>query len=94
MKVRGTIAGTPLSARLTALCWGALTLLALGGRLGVHLRPSSTAPPTVFSPSVTTGTASVATSASSAITSLVRQHLGVPATPRPLRHPRRRPRPR
>ena len=28
MKVRGTIAGTPLSARLTALCWGALTLLA------------------------------------------------------------------
>ena len=28
MKVRGTTAGTPLSARLTVLCWGALTLLA------------------------------------------------------------------
>ena len=28
MKVRTTIAGTPLRARLTALCWGALTLLA------------------------------------------------------------------
>ena len=28
MKVRGAIAGTPFGARLTALCWGALTLLA------------------------------------------------------------------
>ena len=28
MKVRGTIGGTPFSAKLTVLCWGALTLLA------------------------------------------------------------------
>ena len=28
MKVRGTTAGTPFGAKLTALCWGALTLLA------------------------------------------------------------------
>ena len=28
MKVRGATAGTPFGARLTALCWGALTLLA------------------------------------------------------------------
>jgi len=27
MKVRGTTAGTPFGAKLTALCWGALTLL-------------------------------------------------------------------
>ena len=27
MKVRGTIGGTPFSAKLTVLCWGALTLL-------------------------------------------------------------------
>ena len=68
MKVRGTTAGTPLSARLTALCWGALTLLALVA-VSACTSGSSTAPPTVFSPSVTTGTASVTTSASSAITS-------------------------
>ena len=68
MKVRGTTAGTPLSARLTALCWGALTLLALVA-VSACTSGSSTAPPTVFSPSVTTGTASVTTSASSAVTS-------------------------
>ena len=28
MKLRGATAGTPFGARLTALCWGALTLLA------------------------------------------------------------------
>ena len=28
MKVRGTTAGTPFGAKLTALCWGALILLA------------------------------------------------------------------
>ena len=56
MKVRGTIAGTPLSARLTALCWGALTLLAPVA-VSACTSGTSTAPPTVFSPSVTTGTA-------------------------------------
>ena len=28
MKVRGTTVGTPFGAKLTALCWGAMTLLA------------------------------------------------------------------
>ena len=56
MKVRGTISGTPLSARLTALCWGALTLLAPVA-VSACTSGTSTAPPTVFSPSVTTGTA-------------------------------------
>ena len=56
MKVRGTIAGTPLSARLTVLCWGALTLLAPVAVSACTSSTSTTTPP-VFSPSVTTGTA-------------------------------------
>ena len=68
MKVRGTTAVTPLSARLTALCWGALALLALVA-VSACTSGSSTAPPTVFSPSVTTGTASVTGSARSGATS-------------------------
>ena len=51
MKVRTTIAGTALSARLTAVCWGALTLLAPAA---VSACTSSSSPSTpVFSPSVT-----------------------------------------
>ena len=36
MKVRTTIAGTAFRARLTALCWGALTLAGSGGRFGLQ----------------------------------------------------------
>jgi hypothetical protein len=56
MKVQTTIAGTALRARLTALCWGALTILA---PVAVSACSGSTSTPTVpsFSPTVTTGTA-------------------------------------
>ena len=59
MKVRIAIPGTALGARLTALCWGALTLVAL---VAVSACSGSSSTPTVptFSPSVTisgTGTA-------------------------------------
>ena len=64
MKVRRTIAGTPLGARLTAFCWAALTLLAPVAVSACTSSSSST--PTVFSPSVTTSpTGSVTASASS-----------------------------
>ena len=58
MKVRTTIAGTAFRARLTALCWGALTILA---PVAVSACSGSTSTPTVpsFSPTVTTGTATV-----------------------------------
>jgi hypothetical protein len=57
MKVQTTIAGTALRARLTALCWGALTILA---PVAVSACSGSTSTPNVpnFSPTVTTGTAS------------------------------------
>ncbi|MGH3197466.1 MAG: hypothetical protein ACRDNT_16370 [Streptosporangiaceae bacterium] len=51
MKVRTTRAGTALGARLTAICWGALTLLALVTVSACSGGSSST--PTVPSPSVT-----------------------------------------
>ncbi len=56
MKVRTTIAGTAFRARLTALCWGALTILA---PVAVSACSGSSSTPTVpsFSPTVTTGTA-------------------------------------
>ena len=59
MKVRIAIPRTALGARLTALCWGALTLVAL---VAVSACSGSSSTPTVptFSPSVTisgTGTA-------------------------------------
>jgi hypothetical protein len=52
MKVRGTIVGTPLSAKLTALCWGALTLLV---PVAVSACTSSSSPttPSIVSPTVT-----------------------------------------
>ncbi len=51
MKVRTTIAGTPLRARLTALCWGALTLLA---PVAISACGGSSSTPTVptFTPTV------------------------------------------
>jgi hypothetical protein len=60
MKVRIAIPGTALGARLTALCWGALTVVALVAVSACS--GSSTSSPNVptFSPSVTipgTGTA-------------------------------------
>ena len=57
MKVRGTIAGTPFSARLTALCWAALTLL-VPVAVSACTSGASTAPPSSFSPTLTSGTAS------------------------------------
>ena len=61
MKVRTTIAGTAFRAKLTALCWGALTILA---PVAVSACSGSTSAPTVpsFSPTVTTGTATVTAS--------------------------------
>jgi hypothetical protein len=61
MKVRTTIAGTAFRARLTALCWGALTMLA---PVAVSACSGSSSTPTVpsFSPTVTTGTATVSAS--------------------------------
>jgi hypothetical protein len=58
MKVQTTIAGTALRARLTALCWGALIVLA---PLAVSACSGSSSTPNVpsFSPTVTTGTATV-----------------------------------
>ena len=58
MKVRGTIGGTPFSAKLTALCWGALTLLVPVAVSACTSSSSPTTPAVTFSPSVTTGTAS------------------------------------
>jgi len=62
MKVRGATTGTPFAARLTALCWGALTLLAPVA-ISACTSSSSTTTPTIISPTVTntptgTGTAS------------------------------------
>jgi hypothetical protein len=52
MKVRTTITGTAFRAKLTALCWGALTLVA---PVAISACSGSTTTPTVptFSPSVT-----------------------------------------
>jgi len=59
MKLRGTTAGTPFGAKLTALCWAVLTLLA---PVAVSACTSSSpTAPTIISPTVTnspTGTAS------------------------------------
>lgn len=67
MKVRTTIAGTAFRARLTALCWGALTILA---PVAVSACSGSTSTPTVpsFSPTVTTGTATATVTASDGTT--------------------------
>ena len=58
MKVRGTTVGTPLSAKLIALCWGALTLLVPVAVSACTSSSSPSTPTVTFSPSVTTGTAS------------------------------------
>jgi hypothetical protein len=64
MKVRGTIAGTPLRAKLTALCWGALTLL-VPVAVSACTSSTSTTPPTIISPTVPSGGASFASTPSS-----------------------------
>ena len=62
MKVRGATTGMPFGARLTALCWGALTLLAPVA-VTAFTSSSSTTTPTIISPTVTgTGTESASTS--------------------------------
>ncbi len=53
MKVRIPVAGTALSARLTVLCWGALTLVALVAVPACSASGSSTPNVPTFSPSVT-----------------------------------------
>ena len=65
MRVRTTIAGTALSVRLSAIGWGALTLIASVVISGCTTSSSSTTPaisttaPNIFSPTVTvSGTAS------------------------------------
>ena len=66
MKVRTTITGTALRARLTALCWGALTLLA---PVAVSACSGSSTSPTIptFTPSVTvSGTRTAPASGASA----------------------------
>ena len=52
MKVRGATTGTPFAARLTVLCWGALTLLAPVA-VSACTSSSSTTTPTIISPTVT-----------------------------------------
>ena len=76
MKLRGTTAGTPFGAKLTALCWAALTLLA---PVAVSACTSSSpTPPTIISPTVTNSpTATGATSASSGTSASGRRHVGV-----------------
>jgi len=64
MKVRGTTAGEPRAAKLTALCWGALTLLALVAVSACT--SSSTSSPTVFTPSVHTSPNESGTTSASA----------------------------
>lgn len=53
MKVRGTIAGRPIGARLTALGWAALILFAPAA-VSACTSGSATSTPSVFTPSVTT----------------------------------------
>ena len=67
MKVRGATTGTPFAARLTVLCWGALTLLAPVA-VSACTSSSSTTTPTIISPTVTnspTGTGTASGSAAS-----------------------------
>ena len=54
MKVRPTITATPPGAKLTALCWGALTLLVPVAVSACSSGSSSTPTVPTFSPSVTT----------------------------------------
>ena len=68
MKVRMTLAGTSLGARLTALCWGALTLLAPLAVSACTSGASSTPTVPTFSATVTgpaTGSSVPASSATS-----------------------------
>ncbi len=82
MKVRTTIAGTAFRARLTAVCWGALTLLA---PVAVSACSGSTSTPTVptFTPSVTiSGTVTApASGASTPASGATSSNTTAPATP-------------
>ncbi len=73
MKLRGTTAGTPFGAKLTALCWATLTLLA---PVAVSACTSSSpTAPTIISPTVTNSpTATGATSASSGTSASAERH--------------------
>ena len=64
MKVRVTIAGTALGARLTALCWGALTLLVPLAVSACSGGSSSTPTVPTFSATVTGSATAPASSAS------------------------------
>ena len=85
MKVRGATAGTPFGARLTALCWGALTLLAPVA-VSACTSSSSTTTPTIISPTVTNSSTGTGTASALRLignVALVRQHVAD-------RHARRR----
>jgi hypothetical protein len=77
MELRGTTAGTPFGAKLTALCWAALTLLA---PVAVSACTSSSSPSTPpLSPTVTNSpTATGATSASSGTSASAGDTSGTP----------------
>jgi len=78
MKVRGATTGTPFAARLTVLCWGALTLLAPVA-VSACTSSSSTTTPTIISPTVTgTGTASASTSSGTSPSSASTSPTGTP----------------
>ena len=79
MKVRTTITGTALRARLTALCWGALILLA---PVAVSACSGSSTSPTIptFTPSVTVS-GTVTAPASGPAHPLLRRHVRPPPTP-------------
>ena len=67
MELRGTTAGTPFGAKLTALCWAALTLLAPVALSACT--SSSPTTPTIISPTLTnspTGTVSASSGSSAA----------------------------
>jgi carbohydrate-binding DOMON domain-containing protein len=83
MKVRTTFAGTALRARLTALCWGALTLLA---PVAVSACSGSSTSPTIptFTPSVTIpGTATGFGTAPASTHATVSGTPGVISAPKP-----------
>jgi hypothetical protein len=82
MKVRTTITGTALRARLTALCWGALIILA---PVGISACSGSSSTPTVpsFSPTVTTGTATAPASGGNTPSSGATSASGTPGVTSP-----------
>ena len=80
MKLRSTTAGTALGARLTAVCWGALTLLVPVAVSACSSNSSSTPTVPTFTPSVSTSSAT--TAPASAGSTLADGSTTSPGTPR------------